>query len=65
MGWLFPKWGHRFYYVGAACAFIAFSMIDQCHAITVMSLSGGLLMLTNLTGIWKLRHEISFKNELA
>ena len=62
--WLFPKWGHRLYYVFAVCAFIAFSMIDQCHAITVMSLSGGLLMLTNLTGIWKLRHEISFKNEL-
>lgn len=60
--WLFPKWGHRLYYVYAVIAFIAFSLLDQCHAITVMSLSGGLLMLTNLLGIWKLRHEIAFKS---
>lgn len=60
--WLFPKWGHRLYYGYAIVAFIAFSLMDQCHAITVMSLSGGLLMLTNLIGIWKLRHEISFES---
>lgn len=63
--WLFPKWGHKFYYAYAIVSFIAFSLLDQCHAITVMSLSGGLLMLTNLTGIWKLRHEIAFNNELV
>jgi AGCS family alanine or glycine:cation symporter len=62
--WLFPKWGHTLYYTYAILAFIVFSLLDQCHAITVMSLSGGLLMLTNLIGIWKLRHEISFKREL-
>lgn len=63
--WLFPKWGRKFYYMYAIIAFILFSLLDQCHAITVMSLSGGLLMLTNLTGIWKLRHEIAFKDELV
>jgi AGCS family alanine or glycine:cation symporter len=63
--WLFPKWGHRLYYGYAVIAFILFSLLDQCHAITVMSLAGGLLMLTNLTGIWKLRHEIAFKEELV
>ncbi len=62
--WLFPKWGRQFYFVFAAGAFLGFSFLDQCHAITVMSLSGGFLMLTNLLGIWRLRHEISFKNEL-
>lgn len=60
--WLFPKWGHRLYYAYAVVAFITFSLVDQCHAIMVMSLSGGLLMLTNLAGIWKLRHEVSFKS---
>lgn len=62
--WLFPKWGHKIYYAYAILAFIAFSLLDQCHAITVMSLSGGLLMLTNLIGIWNLRHEVSFENKL-
>jgi len=62
--WLFPKWGRRLYFVYAASAFVGFSLLDQCHAITVMSLSGGLLVLTNLLGIWKLRHEVAFKNEL-
>ena len=62
--WLFPKWGHRLYYAYAILAFIIFSLLEQCHAITVMSLSGGFLMLTNLIGIWKLRHEISFESSL-
>lgn len=62
--WLFPKWGHRLYYTYAVISFVTFSLLEQCHAITIMSLSGGLLMLTNLVGIWKLRHEISFENKL-
>jgi AGCS family alanine or glycine:cation symporter len=64
MRWLFPQWGRRLYFIYAVCAFIAFSFLDQCHVMTVMSLSGGLLMLTNLLGIWKLRHEVVFKKEL-
>lgn len=63
MTWLFPKWGSRVYFVYAAVAFVAFSFLDQCNVMTVMMLSGGLLMLTNLLGIWQLRHEVSFKNE--
>src|SRR3990167_245755 len=47
MQWLFPGWGRRVYFVYAASAFIAFSFLDQCHVMTVMMLSGGLLMLTN------------------
>lgn len=64
MQWLFPKWGRGVYFVYAALAFTVFSFLDQCHVMTVMSLSGGLLMLTNLLGIWQLRHEVDFKNEL-
>lgn len=62
--WLFPQWGRRLYFICATLAFIGFSYLDQCNAITVMALAGGLLMLTNLSGIWKLRHEISFKSEI-
>lgn len=65
MQWLMPKWGRQFYFVYATSAFIAFSFLDQCNVMIVMSLSGGLLMLTNLLGIWNLRHEISFKKELV
>jgi len=64
MRWLFPKWGSRVYFIYAACSFFAFSFLDQCNVMTVMMLSGGLLMLTNLLGVWKLRHEISFQNGL-
>ncbi|MBY0292288.1 MAG: amino acid carrier protein [Alphaproteobacteria bacterium] len=64
MRWLFPTWGRQVYFICAALAFIGFSFLDQCHAITVMGLSGGLLVLTNLLGIWKLRHEVVFKKEL-
>lgn len=63
MQWLFPRWGRRVYFVYATVAFVAFSFLDQCHVMTVMSLSGGLLMLTNLLGIWRLRYEIVFKKE--
>jgi AGCS family alanine or glycine:cation symporter len=60
MEWLFPSWGKKVYFFFAICAFLAFSFLDQCHAVTVMALSGGLLMLTNLAGIWNLRHEVEF-----
>ena len=59
--YLFPKLGRGIYFACAVCAFIAFSLIDQCHAITIMSISGGMLMLTNLIGIWKLKDEIVFE----
>jgi AGCS family alanine or glycine:cation symporter len=64
MRWLFPKWGSKGYFIYASFAFVVFSFIDQCNVMTIMSLSGGLLMFTNLIGIWKLRHEVSFKTEL-
>ena len=63
--WLFPRGGSIGYFIFATVAFTGFSFLDQGHAITVMSLSGGLLVLTNLLGIWKLRHEVEFKKELV
>ena len=60
MRYVFPQWGSKIYFIYAICSFIAFSFLDQTNATTVMMLSGGLLVLTNLAGIWKLRHEIKF-----
>ncbi len=65
MKYIVPRWGRQIYFVYAAFAFVAFSFLDQCNVMIVMSLSGGLLMLTNLLGIWKLRHEVVFKKELV
>ncbi|MDZ4323109.1 MAG: amino acid carrier protein [Alphaproteobacteria bacterium] len=63
--WLFPRGGRIGYFVFAASAFTGFSFLDSGHAGTIMGLSGGLLVLTNLLGIWKLRHEVEFKKELV
>lgn len=58
--WLCPKYGKKIYIFYALSAFIIFSFLDQTQVLLVMSLSGGMLMLTNLLGIWKLRHHIEF-----
>lgn len=58
---LSPKWGEKAYYLYAMCAFPFFSFFDQSKVILIMSLSGGLLMMLNLLGIFKLRKEIKFK----
>jgi AGCS family alanine or glycine:cation symporter len=63
MRWLFPKWGTRVYFFYATFSFVFFSFLDQGNVMTIMMLSGGLLMLTNLMGIWMLRHEVSFKRD--
>jgi AGCS family alanine or glycine:cation symporter len=56
-----PKLGERIYLIYAFFAFIFFSYYDQTQVMLLMSVSGGLLMLCNLSGIWKLRHELKFK----
>lgn len=58
---LHPKFGERIYLIYAFFAFIFFSYYDQTQVMLLMSVSGGLLMLCNLSGLWKLRHEIEFK----
>lgn len=58
---LSSRFGQKAYYVYAIFAFPFFSIFDQTKVILVMSLSGGLLMMFNLIGIFKLRKEIKFK----
>ncbi len=55
-----PRLGERIYLIYAFFAFIFFSYYDQTQVMLLMSVSGGLLMLCNLSGIWKLRNEIPF-----
>jgi len=52
--------GEYLYYAYGILAFIAFSFFDSSYALIIMNISGGLLMILNLSGIFKLRHEIDF-----
>lgn len=57
---LSPKNGFRFFMCYAVLALFSFSFFNQSQVLLIMSLSGGGLMLMNLTGIIKLRKEIKY-----
>lgn len=63
--YLFPNHGKNIYFVCAVSGFIAFSYLDQEKALLIMSLSGVLLMIINIAGIWRLRREIEFVDVLV
>jgi AGCS family alanine or glycine:cation symporter len=52
--------GPSIYLAYSIAAFVAFSFLDQNFARTIMFISGGLLVLFNLTGIFILRKNIQF-----
>jgi AGCS family alanine or glycine:cation symporter len=57
---LHPRFGEKAY-LGFAIAFLlTFSFFDPSKALLMMSLAGCLLLCLNLTGIFRLRREISF-----
>ncbi|WP_339052192.1 amino acid carrier protein [Candidatus Lariskella endosymbiont of Epinotia ramella] len=55
-----PKFGKVVYIIYSMFAFIVFSFQTQEKVILVMSVSGGLLMLINILGVFKLRKDIKF-----
>ena len=55
-----PKWGPTLYYIYACAALPIFAFVDARQAFVIMSLSGALLLILNLTGIFLLRKEIEF-----
>jgi AGCS family alanine or glycine:cation symporter len=57
-----PKYGKYLYYIYALFAFIYFSHHDQSQVMLVMSVSGGILMLLNLSAIVRLRDKIRFSD---
>lgn len=58
---LAPNWGAKIYLAYGLCAFIFFSFFDQTKVSLIMSVSGGLLMMFNLLGIYRLRKLIEFR----
>jgi AGCS family alanine or glycine:cation symporter len=58
---LSERWGEKIYMLYAIFAFSFFSFFDQSKVMLIMSVSGGLLMLLNLSGIVRLRKHIEFK----
>lgn len=58
---LFPRIGRKLYIGYAILAFSFFSFFDQTEALLVMSITGALLLITNLLGIFRLRRELDFE----
>ncbi len=59
-----PRYGFPIYIGYSILAWFLFSFVDQTQALLVMSISGALLLITNLTGIFKLRREIVFEEKV-
>ncbi|KIC74959.1 putative D-alanine/glycine transport protein, sodium-dependent [Neochlamydia sp. TUME1] len=58
--YLHPRKGRKLYYIYAVITLGAFALVDTAQAQTVMTIAGGLLLVLNCYGIFKLRHEISY-----
>lgn len=55
-----PKLGKKCYLAYGMLCWIFFSFFDQTQALLIMSVSGALLLVTNLIGIFLLRHHVVF-----
>lgn len=58
--YLSPKWGPLAYYAYACTALPLFAFVDATQAFLLMSLSGAILLVLNLFGIFLLRKEVDF-----
>ena len=58
--YLHPKRGAAYYMAYAICALIFFSFFDQTVPLLAMRITGALLLIINLTGIYQLRHEVVY-----
>lgn len=61
--YLTPRYGKSIYIVFGILSFTFFSYVPQSHALLVMSVSGAMLLIINLLGMYRLRHEILFSTE--
>lgn len=55
-----PRRGRMAYLVYGTAMFIFFSFSDQATALLIMSLTGAMLLIVNLLGMYKLRREVQF-----
>lgn len=58
--YLAPVWGRPVFFAYAIAALFSFSFIDSVMAQSIMAITGGLLLVINSAGIFRLRHEINF-----
>ena len=54
------KWGRTIYFSYALLVLTLFSFVETKYALAIMNLTGGLLLVINVFGIWRLRKELSF-----
>ncbi len=57
---IWPHYGKRAYFIYCIAAFIFFSFHEVSKAQTLMGIAGGLLLIINCIGIYRLRHHLSF-----
>jgi len=57
---LAPKWGPIAYYIYAATTLPLFAFVNAKQAFVIMSFSGAVLLLFNVTGMMMLRKEVRF-----
>ncbi len=62
--YLAPRWGRKIYLAYGTGAFIFFSYVSQTQALLLMSVAGASLLILNLLGIFRLRHEVHFDEKL-
>lgn len=58
--YLHPTRGRKYYYLYSIIALPLFSMLPTANSLTIMSMANASLLILNLIGIFKLRHEIVF-----
>jgi len=58
---LSPKYGRLLYHLYAVVTLVLFSFVETSYALAVMSITGALLLIINVTGIFKLRKELSLE----
>lgn len=61
--YLSPRLGTKIYTLYATLSLVLFTFVDQSQALLVMSLSGAILMIINLLGIYRLRKDILFVSD--
>jgi alanine or glycine:cation symporter, AGCS family len=61
--YLSPRRGRLIYNIYAILSLLIFSFLDSRHAQSIMTISGGLLLILNCYGIFRMRREISYNLE--
>lgn len=58
--YLSPRFGKAIFYTYAVIALLTFGFIDPLKAQSIMAIAGGLLLVINTVGIYRLRNQVVF-----